>query len=265
MGCLAITAAQKTPIKHQREKCVVVSLWVLAIMHSFSPDIASKVGVNAAVIYQNISWWCEKNAANGKNFKDGRHWTYNSVEAWAKLFPYFTGSQIRTALEKLEAAGLIISANHNDNTYDRTKWYADGLASPICEKSQMDMPIISNGYEKNRNSYKDTVSKPDGNTDVLNKTDYESEFDELWEHYPKKVARKTALSAYRKARRTHSQQTICEGLNAFIQSKRNTSTQYLPNLASWLNAERWNDEPTHDEHQSSDPTLRLIAQAARMR
>jgi hypothetical protein len=33
-------------------------------MHSFDPEIAKKVGVNAAVIYQNIVWWTQKNAAN---------------------------------------------------------------------------------------------------------------------------------------------------------------------------------------------------------
>ena len=39
--------------------------------HSFDPDIAAKVGLNAAVIYQNILWWCEKNAANDHNLHGG--------------------------------------------------------------------------------------------------------------------------------------------------------------------------------------------------
>ena len=38
-------------------------------MHSFDPEIAKKVGVNAAVIYQNIIFWTEKNAANKKTSK----------------------------------------------------------------------------------------------------------------------------------------------------------------------------------------------------
>jgi hypothetical protein len=59
-------------------------------MHSFDPKIAERVGVNAAVLYQNIVWWCAKNAANRHNEHDGRFWTYNSVKAWAELFPYLT-------------------------------------------------------------------------------------------------------------------------------------------------------------------------------
>jgi hypothetical protein len=57
-------------------------------MHSFDPEIAKKVGVNAAVIYQNIVWWTQKNAANNKHHHDGRHWTYNSIKAFDVLFPY---------------------------------------------------------------------------------------------------------------------------------------------------------------------------------
>ena len=76
--------------------------------HSFDPDIAARVGCNAAVIYQNLFYWAEKNAANDKHFYDGRWWTYNSISAFADLFPYLTGKQIRTALDKLEIDGLIV-------------------------------------------------------------------------------------------------------------------------------------------------------------
>lgn len=101
-------------------------------MHSFDPLIAARVGVNAAVLYQNIVWWCAKNAANGHNKHEGRFWTYNSVKAWAVLFPYMTAKQIRTALDRLEDYGLILSGCFNASAYDRTKWY--------CPESQCDLP-----------------------------------------------------------------------------------------------------------------------------
>ena len=59
--------------------------------HSFDPDIAACVGLNAAVIFQNITFWIEKNQANRRNFRDGWYWTYNSISAFGELFPY-TGS-----------------------------------------------------------------------------------------------------------------------------------------------------------------------------
>ena len=63
--------------------------------HSFDPEVAQVVGVNAAVIYQNIVWWAEKNAANERHIHDGRVWTYNSVGAFETLFPYLSAKQIR--------------------------------------------------------------------------------------------------------------------------------------------------------------------------
>lgn len=91
--------------------------------HSFEPAIAAQVGIAAAVIYQNIRWWVEKNAANQDGWREGRYWTFNSVAAYEELFPYLTAKQIRTALEKLEEAGLILVGNFNSSAYNRTKWY----------------------------------------------------------------------------------------------------------------------------------------------
>lgn len=107
--------------------------------HSFDPVVAKRVGLNAAVIYQNLLFWIEKNEANDHNFKDGRYWTYNSIAAFAKLFPYFTEKQIRTAIDKLLNAGLILKGNYSQDRYDRTAWYALNL--PICPSGKIDPPI----------------------------------------------------------------------------------------------------------------------------
>jgi hypothetical protein len=123
--------------------------------HSFDPEVAAKVGLNAAVIFQNILWWAEKNAANNKHFHDGLWWTYNSVSAFADLFPYLTGKQIRTALTKLEDDGLLVSGSFNKSAYDRTKWYA-----PTCPIGKSDLPKRSNENDQKGEPI------PDINTDI---------------------------------------------------------------------------------------------------
>jgi hypothetical protein len=139
-------------------------------MHSFDPDIAQRVGVHAAVIYQNIFWWTQKNAANGKHIKDGYVWTFNSRTAFAKLFPYLTESQIKTALQKLCDSGLIIKGEYNASSYDRTNWYATTESAKwsesanlaeiaIGQKSPMGWIRIANGLDT------DSQPIPDINTD----------------------------------------------------------------------------------------------------
>ena len=69
-------------------------------------------------------FWIHKNKANGKHFHDGRYWTYNSVQAFSVLFPYWSQSQIKRVLTKLETNGVIHSGNFNTTAQNRTKWYS---------------------------------------------------------------------------------------------------------------------------------------------
>lgn len=91
--------------------------------HYFNTEIAKEVGVNAAVILENIAHWVLRNKANDKNFYDGHYWTYNSNAAMAELFPYMNARQVRTALDSLRKNGMVLTGNYNKSSYDRTLWY----------------------------------------------------------------------------------------------------------------------------------------------
>ena len=93
---------------------------------SFDTEIASDVGVNAAVVFENIYWWIKKNAANKKHFYDGNYWTYNSVSAFQEIFDFMSIEQIRYAIQKLLEKNYIIKGNYNQKALDHTKWYALG-------------------------------------------------------------------------------------------------------------------------------------------
>lgn len=91
---------------------------------TFKADVATKYGTNVSILLGNISYWIEKNKENGKHFHDGRFWTYNTVSAFHRLFPFMSESAIGTALGKAEAGGLLVTGNYNKLPFDRTKWYA---------------------------------------------------------------------------------------------------------------------------------------------
>lgn len=92
--------------------------------HIFDVEIASKYGVNAAIILENLYYWIKHNEANETNFYDGTYWTFNSRKAMKELFPYMSEKQIRTAMDKLISDGAVITGNYNKLSYDRTLWYA---------------------------------------------------------------------------------------------------------------------------------------------
>lgn len=115
--------------------------------HTFDVDIAVEYGLNCAIILENLNFWIAKNEANEVNFHDGYYWTYNSVKAFKKLFPYISERQISSALSKLEENGIIVTGNYNTVAYDRTKWYAiTKKGKSIMQKCKMEDTKKSNGF-----------------------------------------------------------------------------------------------------------------------
>lgn len=204
-------------------------------LHSFDPLIAAKVGVNAAVIYQNLVFWTEKNAANQRHEYDGRYWTYNSIKAFEALFPYLTTSQIRTAIRHLLENDLIVEGNYNKAGYDRTKWYS--------VNSQTHLSNLANGTAKNRKPIPD--SKPDIKPDNItssNDDEVDYYFEELWVWYPRKVGKGQAKKALKAALKKVSFDEIYHPLVAYVETLDDKDKQFIPHLATWLNGERWADE-----------------------
>lgn len=156
--------------------------------YSFNTDVAVEVGVEAAVIFQNIAFWCQKNAANEKHFHDGNYWTYNSVKAWHDLMPFFSEKKIPRLVQKLKDCGLIETGNYNRVGYDRTLWYAVtakgwkllSLDVPpflkiekcISQNQEMHLPESRNGFPEIEEPI------PDINTDI-NKEEEEEAWQEV--------------------------------------------------------------------------------------
>lgn len=92
--------------------------------HHFNTTLAKEYGIETAVIIQNLYYWIYKNAANEKNLREGRFWTYNSINAFAILFEYLSKHQIQRVLKKLKDLDIILAKNFNENPYDKTLWYA---------------------------------------------------------------------------------------------------------------------------------------------
>lgn len=91
--------------------------------HSFDVDIACELGILPATIFNTIGFWLTENASNGRNYHDGRYWTFNSVRAWSELFPYASQRQVEKALAKLREAGYLMTGDYNEDRRMRTLWY----------------------------------------------------------------------------------------------------------------------------------------------
>jgi hypothetical protein len=128
--------------------------------HSFSVQLATKHGIEKAIILKNIDFWIKKNKANNKHYYKGRYWTYNSYAAFSEIFPYIKAKRMGFILREMEVEGLLLVGNFNNSSYDRTKWYT--LKSLDYRESNIGTlhdPKSDNGTSENGQPIPD--NKPD--------------------------------------------------------------------------------------------------------
>jgi uncharacterized phage protein (TIGR02220 family) len=84
------------------------------------PTLAMKLGLNEAVVLQQIHYWLVQSSHVIK----GRKWIYNTYKDWQKQLPFWSESTIKRTIKSLEDQGYLVSANWNRSKMDKTKWYA---------------------------------------------------------------------------------------------------------------------------------------------
>lgn len=230
--------------------------------HQFDVDVAKEYGVNAAILFQNIAFWCAKNEANNHNFFDGSYWTYNSRSAFAKLFPYFSERQIKTALDKLIDGGVIKTGCYNNDSFDKSLWYAltkKGLS--IIRKCQIDYAEMSDRYDGNVRPI------PDINPDIKtadNKPDNSIvRFDDFWSVYPHKVKKNDALKAWRSGKLDKIAERIIADVKLRCETEwKGQDIHFVPHPTTYLHQKRWEDDtrPTVRK-DSAEPEPRVYKDA----
>ena len=69
------------------------------------PTLAVLVGLNEAIVLQQLHYWLAKSA----NVQDGRKWVYNSYEQWQAQFPFWHVNTIQRTFGSLEKQGVVLS------------------------------------------------------------------------------------------------------------------------------------------------------------
>ena len=86
---------------------------------------------NIAALFDNLCFWIAHNKVNHTGLNKieiggqivERTFTFNSIQAFCELYPFWTKKQIETYLTKLRTSNLIVKATFNKKGFDRTSWY----------------------------------------------------------------------------------------------------------------------------------------------
>ena len=191
--------------------------------YSFDSDVAKVVGVDEAIMLQNIQYWIAKNKANNKHFYDDNYWTYNSIKAFESLFPFWSNKQITRILKKLVDEGYLISGNYNKQSYDRTKWYAiTQKGYSILPNGQMDLPKKSNGFDQKGKPI------PNINTNINTNNKYtQQDVEDIWNLYPNKKGKAKSLEYISKILKKHSKDELIKAVERYSLEVKNCDKQFI--------------------------------------
>lgn len=144
-------------VKNLQRTIRIVSSINVSLHHSFDIKLASVYGVLEAILIHHFQHWISINEKLKRNFRDGRTWTYQTLDEIAAHFPYLSRSQVSDIIEKLctgkqrkskktelDFEPVLIKGNFNTSSYDRTTWYA------LCPKCILGNPNMGCGKSQNQ-------------------------------------------------------------------------------------------------------------------
>lgn len=159
--------------------------------HHFNVNIATKYGIEEAILIENLYFWISKNVANEKHKHDGRYWTYNTSKAFSVIFPYLSESTIYRVMKSLVEKKIICKGNYNEDKYLRTSWYAftdegikaldeekydiKGFSNTYRQSDGMDLTISSNGSDESAKSSTDNKDTDNNHKKEEDKSSSEKE------------------------------------------------------------------------------------------
>ena len=143
-------------------------------------------------------------------------------------------TKVSTAISKLIELGYVYVQSFNGRTRI-VKSRLSNFERQDFKKCKADLQknkginIINNNIKDKNNIDKESKEKNDL-------------FQQFWEAYPKKIAKKEAEKSFNKIKNiTEEYPSIIKGLEAWKKTSQWFKPQYIPYPATWLNQERWKD------------------------
>jgi hypothetical protein len=96
------------------------------------PSLAVKIGLNEAIVLQQLHFWLKKYEVDKEHIKDGRTWIYNSTSQWQENFPWWSKETIKRILVNLRKMKLVDATDKfNSMKIDKTLWYT--INYEVCD------------------------------------------------------------------------------------------------------------------------------------
>jgi hypothetical protein len=109
-------------------------------IRQFNPQFAKAVGLNVAILCQQVHYWSKINQAAGKtdHYHEGRWWVYNTYTQWQAEFPWWSKSTVERAFREGREAGVILARPIYQDGAIVSMWYT--VDREKCNQLMQDPP-----------------------------------------------------------------------------------------------------------------------------
>lgn len=155
---------------------------------------------------------------------------------------------IRTALNELRVYGYLESVQYQDPVTGRFMTEQVVYDRPVADEPKPENPhpkpenpasvIQASENQALLEEQRRTTEKEELDISIIGQ-----HFDEFWAIYPRKVGKGQARTAFTKALRKAHIGDILEGCRKYAEQRTGQDPSYTAHPATWLNGERWLDEP----------------------
>lgn len=199
---------------------------------------------NAKLLYGEITALCNA---------EGFCWATNAY--FMELYDV-TKRSVQSWLSQLENEGFISVVLTNQGSNDSIRKIY--IVSPHEEKFTTPRKKMHGGHEEkcttpheekcthNNTSINTTNNNTKNKTNKSISPQLEQEFETLWQLYPRKIGKKKAFDAFKKARKIKkvSYESIKNGLYKYLEyiNLRQIEEQFIMHGSTWFNQEKWQDE-----------------------
>ena len=85
------------------------------------PSLALKIGLNEAIVLQQIHYWLSPKFQTPEKHFNGRYWTHNTIAQWMAQFPFWAEKTVRRTINTLKERGLILT--HTKKGFQKVIFY----------------------------------------------------------------------------------------------------------------------------------------------
>lgn len=180
------------------------------------------------------------------SYADENHQCYPSHRHIANKIGLKDTKGVQRTIQEFEKLGYLkIERRKKENGGYTSNKYT--LLLPMGGKTHRGRGRDSEGAENPVNTKEETKTN-----NIKKEIFYRSSFEKFYEIYPKKVGKKKAFESFHKIKESEIEKVLIKIEEYAVTVKDKIDIQWIPNPATWLNQERWNDDLNYIKDHKKD-------------